>query len=519
MNGKTAGTGGKCKSKREWGADDRAAHGDDKIGCSFLSHDDERNNCLPMRAKAELIHFVTIIAERYNQVLYHNFEHASHVTGCVHQLVMMLKSGSDEAASRRSSVLTSSSSISGTSSSEDNQSEFVSFFGNDFPTTCDTFLSTNPMVHLALVFTALIHDVEHQGIGNKQLVNESNPLALKYKGKSVAENNSFDVSTNLLQQDSFHHLRQSMFGEYDDVSATFAPGDLMNDTVTQDLIRNDLESFKSLFHQISHDVIMATDISCPLRLEKGKLKWRQAFEGGNGSSGNNGTENMSCCSTIQWQCGSKVKTSEGEIKRNNRRSSFPQISRPRNLRRLSHPHETDAPTEFIADPFPDLTKIITASERNFCWTEKLNLNGSTQIVCPLCNSHCTRNEAFTCSLYLRVSSVLEQTIQAADVGHTMQSWPVFKKWNEKLYNELWVANKEKRGPDCLGQWFEGQISFFDNYIFPLAERLKQCDVFGQDGSIFYENACKNRKQWMDEGLPLCQEMYKKALETHGLSQS
>ncbi len=477
----------------------------DGVGCSILSEENEERKCLPERAKAELVLFVTTIASRYNSVLYHNFEHASHVSACVHQLIMMLKEDTDTAdgISRRSSVLTSSSSISGNSSSA-----FASV-NNDMSTNCCSFISTNPMVHLALVLTALIHDVEHQGVGNKQLVNENDPLALKYKGKSVAENNSLDVSASLLQHDAFHHLRQSMFGECEDISKYFSLGDV-NDTLVYNVIERNLEALKSLFHQISHDVIMATDISCPLRLEKGKLKWMQAFEGGSDSS--DGTDNNSSA-LLEWQCGSSQNISESEIRsldRSNRRYSFPQVKQVKNFRRRSHPHELDMPTEFIADPFPDLTKIRTPSERNFCWTEKLNMNGSTQISCPLCHTSCTRNEAFTCSGYLRGSSVLEQMIQAADVGHTMQSWPVFKKWNEKLYNELWEAKCSKRGPDCLGHWFEGQISFFDNYIFPLAERLKQCGVFGELGSIFYENACANRQLWIDEGHNLCQEMHRKA---------
>ena len=50
------------------------------------------------------------------------------------------------------------------------------------------------MTHLALVFSALIHDVEHQGVSNKQLVDENNPLAIKYDGKSVAFTIDYNVS-------------------------------------------------------------------------------------------------------------------------------------------------------------------------------------------------------------------------------------------------------------------------------------------------------------------------------------
>jgi hypothetical protein len=29
-----------------------------------------------------------------------------------------------------------------------------------------------------------------------------------------------------------------------------------------------------------------------------------------------------------------------------------------------------------------------------------------------------------------------------------------------------------------GAWFDGELWFFDNYIFPLTNKLKECGVFG-----------------------------------------
>lgn len=452
-------------------------------------------------AKSELIAFVKTVASRYNQVRYHNFEHASHVTACVHQLILMCQEGAATSVSRRPSEVTSSS------SSTDNSSQFYSEDSVSKYPSIHNSMSSNPIMYLALLITALIHDVEHQGVGNKQLVNESDPLAIKYKGKSVAENNSFDVSNSLLYQDKFKTLRQCIFGETDTDAIDDQPpsAQMENFLELREEIRKEVEVSQSLFHQISHDVIMATDISCPMRMEKGKMKWSQAFE--------------QAGSVYYSNCGTPTEPNDmKEFDIRGRRLSFPPMTKLRFPRRQSLPHKTAAPTEFIADPFPDQTKLPHPG-RAFSWIKQLNFSGDTEIVCPLCHTSSSRNHAFKCRPYTRVSSILEQMMQAADVGHAMQSWPVFIKWNEKLYNELWVANIHSRGPDCLGKWFEGQISFFDNYIFPLAQRLRQCGVFGARGSLFYENATLNRNRWMIEGLELCREMHQNATRMFGTSKS
>jgi hypothetical protein len=458
--------------------------------------------------------FVKTIASRYNAVLYHNFEHASHVTACIHQLILILREAATDSVSRRSSDVTSSSSLTNSTSVSSPPEELCS----QLPSTSDTFISSNPMVQLALVITALIHDVEHQGVGNKQLVNEKSPIAIKYKGKSVAENNSFDVSSMLLHQKQFHNLRQSMFGDLEDISDQLSL-DGKEYRCIKNHICKEIESYKALFHQISHEVIMATDISCPERLGRGKSKWTQAFDRGSDTLSNPlhcglkpSKDVPNLCASLHNGVELNGNEEEKEAETRMRRSSFPPLPRiitTKFPRRLSAPHQSAAPIEFIADPFPDQTKLPPPT-RNFSCNRHFNVNGPIQIVCPLCNSSCTRDEAFNCLPYLRVSSILEQMIQAADVGHTMQSWAVFKKWNEKLYYELWAAQVQCRGPDCLGQWFEGQISFFDKYIFPLAQRLKQCGVFGSLGSLFYENASLNRERWMIEGYNLCREMHENA---------
>jgi hypothetical protein len=465
---------------------------------------------LPPLAKAELVLFIQQVASRYNKVLYHNFEHASHVTACVHQLILMFKEGNGgnanggkptESATSCSSDMTPTSSAvfpnEGCTSQGEGVGEKEVIFSR-IPNKADAFMSTNPIVHLSLVFTALIHDIEHQGVGNRQLVCESDPIAIKYEGNSVAENNSFDVSHALLYQEKFTNLRHSMFGEFDlDQVITQLPND------KKELV---LKSYQNLFHQITRDVIMATDISCPTRMKNGKSKWRKAFElGSNVQAVTNCKKHKRVSSLSNFSDAKRRKLQS-------RRQSVPPISKRILHRRNSSPDEWSAPTEFIADPFPDQKKFLKTTNRS------VDIEINCEIHCPLCGISSSRDDAFQCTSYTRISCISEQIIQAADVGHLMQSWPVFIKWNIKLYDELWVAKINNRGPDLIDKWFEGQISFFDNYIFPLALRLKQCGIFGSFGDIFYENASLNRKRWMIEGYDLCQQMHDYASKTYGTTK-
>ncbi len=387
---------------------------------------------LDPQQRKELVHFVSTIASRYNDVLYHNFEHAHHVLASSDSLVSML----DNYQKFNSKL--------GTESGEE-FSDFESLHTASFG------ISGCPVTHLALIFSALVHDVEHQGVGNKQLVEENDLLAVRYNGKSVAENNSLDVSLDLLKKECYANLRICMFG---DKSAATLP----------DVI-NELEHDERLFRNIMLNVIQATDISSQDRLQMNKEKWNRAFK-------------SSPC-LQQSSCSDPTKPV--------RRGSLPATFTPK------------------ADVLPR--------------RPSLDLDATTRSL----GGHDHENSSDVCLFhlnYLRASSVLEQLIQAADVAHSMQSWPIFVKWNTKLYDELWAARLAGRGADVSKVWFKGQIGFFDNYIMPLAKRLKDCGIFGDQGPLFMENAQENRTRWLQEGEELCREMHQRVLRMQGdISQS
>jgi 3'5'-cyclic nucleotide phosphodiesterase len=65
---------------------------------------------------------------------------------------------------------------------------------------------------------------------------------------------------------------------------------------------------------------------------------------------------------------------------------------------------------------------------------------------------------------LRSMIVVEHIIQASDVSHTMQHWHVYRKWNGKLFREMFTAYKHGRmAKNPADFWYQGELGFFDNY--------------------------------------------------------
>jgi hypothetical protein len=101
---------------------------------------------------------------------------------------------------------------------------------------------------------------------------------------------------------------------------------------------------------------------------------------------------------------------------------------------------------------------------------------------------------------LKATIVMEYIMQASDVSHTMQHWHIYRRWNERLLEEMYSAFKVKRGENdpSLG-WYKGELWFFDNYIIPLARKLKDCGVFGAASDECLNYALENRREWAAKG--------------------
>jgi hypothetical protein len=68
-------------------------------------------------------------------------------------------------------------------------------------------LIRSPLTQFTLGFSALIHDLDHPGVPNSQLVKqEGADIADLYRNQSVAEQNSVDLAWELLMEPTYVNL-------------------------------------------------------------------------------------------------------------------------------------------------------------------------------------------------------------------------------------------------------------------------------------------------------------------------
>mmetsp|Transcript_11750 Transcript_11750/g.21153 ORF Transcript_11750/g.21153 Transcript_11750/m.21153 type:complete len:272 (-) Transcript_11750:75-890(-) len=114
------------------------------------------------------------------------------------------------------------------------------------------------------------------------------------------------------------------------------------------------------------------------------------------------------------------------------------------------------------------------------------------------------------SRILKATIVIEHLIQASDVAHTMQHWHVYRRWNERFFQECYQAYKDGRAEkDPSETWYQGELGFFDFYIIPLAKKLKECGVFGVSSDEYLSYALQNRTEWEERGKGIVEEMISK----------
>jgi 3'5'-cyclic nucleotide phosphodiesterase len=101
------------------------------------------------------------------------FEHAAHVTMSVQKLLTRIVKPSDLLSQTGKQAKTA-----------------VELHDHTFGITSD------PLCQFAVVLSALIHDAGHPGVANSVLVEEEDPMAIKYNCQSVAEQNSGKRESN-----------------------------------------------------------------------------------------------------------------------------------------------------------------------------------------------------------------------------------------------------------------------------------------------------------------------------------
>lgn len=121
-------------------------------------------------------------------------------------------------------------------------------------------LASDPLAQWSLSLSALVHDVEHQGISNEQLMKERPLLAKEYNYSSVAEKVSFDLAWSLLMEERFSSLRKAIYCN---------------------------ESEYRRFRQLMVNAVLATDVIDPKLKELRDVRWENAFNDNNAADSNN----------------------------------------------------------------------------------------------------------------------------------------------------------------------------------------------------------------------------------------
>ena len=292
----------------------------------------------------QLRDYVQTLAAMYRENPFHNFEHASHVTMSVLKLLSRIIAPAD--------------------------------LKNDTDKTLHDHtygITSDPMTQFAVVLSALIHDADHPGVPNTQLIKENASIATVYKNKSIAEQNSVDLAWDLLMDEAYADLRRAIY------------------VTEEDFLR---------FRQLVVNIVLATDIMDKDLKQLRNGRWNKAF------------------------------------------------------------------------------------------SDEVVLNESPEI-----------------QVNRKATIVMEHLIQASDVAHTMQHWHIYRKWNQRLFYELYKAFSEGRADkDPSEFWYEGEKGFFDFYIIPLAKKLKECGVFGVSSDEYLQYALQNRKEWELKGMQIVAEM-------------
>jgi hypothetical protein len=107
------------------------------------------------------------------------------------------------------------------------------------------------LMQFAVVFSALIHDVDHTGFTNKELVDVHASIAVAYREKCVAEQNSVDIAWKLLMQDKYKDLRACIYAS---------------------------ECEMKRFRELIIDAVLATDIADKELQTLRKNRWADAFD-------------------------------------------------------------------------------------------------------------------------------------------------------------------------------------------------------------------------------------------------
>lgn len=172
-------------------------------------------------ALEELKSYVETIAHLYNDNPFHNFDHATHVAMSTNKLLNRINAPDMDESSA--------------------QDVHDHTYG----------VGSDPLTWFSCVFAALIHDVDHYGVPNAQLVKEGTPVAALYNNKSVAEQNSFALAWDLLMEPSYENLRRTIYVNEEEYHRFTQL--MLNSVMATDIVDKDLKNLRNKRWEIAFD--------------------------------------------------------------------------------------------------------------------------------------------------------------------------------------------------------------------------------------------------------------------------
>jgi 3'5'-cyclic nucleotide phosphodiesterase/Adenylate and Guanylate cyclase catalytic domain len=170
----------------------------------------------------QLRDFVSTIALLYQENHFHCFDHASHVLMSISKLLARVVT--QETIDYR------------------NMSYTVKAGSHDLH-EYSYGITSDPLAQFALAYAALIHDVDHTGVPNSQLVKEGATIASMYKDRSPAEQHSIHLAWDLLMESRYQELRGCIYTNQEELDRFRAL--VINSVMATDICDKELKALRN----------------------------------------------------------------------------------------------------------------------------------------------------------------------------------------------------------------------------------------------------------------------------------
>ena len=101
----------------------------------------------------------------------------------------------------------------------------------------------DPLTQFTCALSALIHDLDHPGVPNSQLIKEESSIASHYGNQSMAEQNSLDLAFGLLMDHQFDELRDAIYTNETELRAFRQL--VVNSVMATDIVDKELKTLRN----------------------------------------------------------------------------------------------------------------------------------------------------------------------------------------------------------------------------------------------------------------------------------